>query len=76
VGSKHEKATDGNDMSMINIESLIFNYPSGEFQLETPAFTVARGEKAAVIGKRKTSVRKLLHKLGVQMMGGHPFLEL
>ncbi len=35
---------------MIHIESLIFHYPSGEFRLEIPKFTVARAEKMAVIG--------------------------
>ncbi len=37
-------------MSMIHIESLIFHYPSGEFRLEIPKFSVARAEKMAVIG--------------------------
>ena len=35
---------------MIHIESLIFHYSSGKFRLEIPEFTVARGEKMAVIG--------------------------
>ena len=48
-------------MSMIHIESLIFNYPSGEFRLEIPEFTVARGEKMAVIGPSGSGKTTLLN---------------
>jgi putative ABC transport system ATP-binding protein len=46
---------------MIHIESLIFHYPSGEFRLEIPAFTVARGEKMAVIGPSGSGKTTLLN---------------
>ena len=48
-------------MSIIHIESLIFRYPSGEFQLEIPQFTVARGEKMAVIGPSGSGKTTLLN---------------
>ena len=48
-------------MSMIYIESLIFHYPSGEFRLEIPEFTVARGEKMAVIGPSGSGKTTLLN---------------
>jgi ABC-type lipoprotein export system ATPase subunit len=35
-------------MNMIHIESMVFNYPYGEFRLEIPEFTVERGDKMAV----------------------------
>ena len=46
---------------MIHIESLIFHYPSGEFRLEIPEFTVARGEKMAVIGPSGSGKTTLLN---------------
>jgi ABC-type lipoprotein export system ATPase subunit len=46
---------------MIYIESLIFHYPSGEFRLEIPEFTVARGEKMAVIGPSGSGKTTLLN---------------
>lgn len=49
------------NMSIIHIESLIFRYPSGEFQLEIPQFTVARGEKMAVIGPSGSGKTTLLN---------------
>ena len=48
-------------MRMIYIESLIFHYPSGEFRLEIPEFTVARGEKMAVIGPSGSGKTTLLN---------------
>jgi len=48
-------------MIMIYIESLIFHYPSGEFRLEIPEFTVARGEKMAVIGPSGSGKTTLLN---------------
>lgn len=48
-------------MSMIDIESLIFHYFSGEFRLEIPEFTVARGEKMAVIGPSGSGKTTLLN---------------
>ena len=48
-------------MSMIHIESLIFHYPSGEFRLEIPEFTVTRGEKMAVIGPSGSGKTTLLN---------------
>jgi putative ABC transport system ATP-binding protein len=48
-------------MSMIHIESLIFHYPSGGFRLEIPQFTVARGEKMAVIGPSGSGKTTLLN---------------
>jgi len=46
---------------MIHIESLIFHYPSGEFRLEIPEFTVARGEKMAVNGPSGSGKTTLLN---------------
>ncbi len=46
---------------MIHIESLIFHYPSGEFRLEIPEFTVARAEKMAVIGPSGSGKTTLLN---------------
>ncbi len=48
-------------MTMIYIESLIFHYPSGEFRLEIPEFTVARAEKMAVIGPSGSGKTTLLN---------------
>ncbi len=48
-------------MSMIHIESLIFHYPSGEFQLDISEVTVARGEKIAVIGPSGSGKTTLLN---------------
>ena len=48
-------------MRMIDIESLIFHYASGEFRLEIPEFTVARGEKMAVIGPSGSGKTTLLN---------------
>ncbi len=47
-------------MAMIHIESLIFHYPSGEFRLEIPAFTVARGERTALKKKLMFDQKKLI----------------
>jgi putative ABC transport system ATP-binding protein len=46
---------------MIHIESLSFHYSSGEFRLEIPEFTVARGEKMAVIGPSGSGKTTLLN---------------
>ena len=35
---------------MIDIRSLEFHYPTGDFRLRVPEFAVSRGEKVAVIG--------------------------
>ncbi len=48
-------------MSMIQIESLLFHYPYGEFRLEIPGFTVAHGEKTAVIGPSGSGKTTLLN---------------
>jgi len=48
-------------MGMIHIESLIFHYPSGEFQLKIPEFTIGRGEKMAVIGPSGSGKTTLLN---------------
>ncbi len=48
-------------MIMIDIQSLLFHYPAGEFRLEIPAFTVARGEKTAVIGPSGSGKTTLLN---------------
>jgi len=48
-------------MNLIHIESLIFHYPSGEFQLKIPEFTVGRGEKMAVIGPSGSGKTTLLN---------------
>jgi len=46
---------------MIHVESLIFRYPTGEFQLKIPEFTVPRGEKVAVIGPSGSGKTTLLN---------------
>lgn len=46
---------------MIHIESLMFHYPYGEFRLEIPQFTVAHGEKVAVIGPSGSGKTTLLN---------------
>jgi len=46
---------------MIDIESLFFHYSSGEFRLEIPEFTLARGEKMAVIGPSGSGKTTLLN---------------
>lgn len=48
---------------MIHIKSMIFHYPSGEFRLEIPEFTVARGEKTAVIGPSGSGKTTLLNMI-------------
>ena len=50
-----------NNDGMVQIESLIFHYPYGEFRLEIPAFTVAHGEKIAVIGPSGSGKTTLLN---------------
>ncbi len=46
---------------MIEITSLKFSYPSGEFRLEMPEFTVGRNEKVAVIGPSGSGKTTLLN---------------
>jgi len=46
---------------MIHVESLTFRYPTGEFQLKIPEFTVSRGEKVAVIGPSGAGKTTLLN---------------
>lgn len=46
---------------MIHVESLTFRYPTGEFQLKIPEFTVSRGEKVAVIGPSGSGKTTLLN---------------
>ncbi len=46
---------------MIGITSLEFSYPSGEFRLEMPEFTVGRNEKVAVIGPSGSGKTTLLN---------------
>jgi ABC-type lipoprotein export system ATPase subunit len=48
-------------MNMIHIESMVFNYPYGEFRLEIPEFTVERGDKMAVIGPSGSGKTTLLN---------------
>jgi ABC-type lipoprotein export system ATPase subunit len=48
---------------MIGIRQLEFHYPNGEFRLAIPEFTVARGERLAVIGPSgsgKTTILNLI----------------
>jgi putative ABC transport system ATP-binding protein len=46
---------------MIQIESLEFNYPQGEFRLSIPRMTVEHGEKVAVIGPSGSGKTTLLN---------------
>ena len=46
---------------MINIRSLDFHYPYGEFQLSVPEFSVSRSEKIAVIGTSGSGKTTLLN---------------
>ncbi len=46
---------------MIKIQSLHFNYPTGEFRLNIPEFSVAKGEKVAVIGPSGSGKTTLLN---------------
>ncbi len=46
---------------MISISDLKFHYPSGEFQLSIPQFTVANSEKVAVIGPSGSGKTTLLN---------------
>jgi putative ABC transport system ATP-binding protein len=59
-------------MNMIHIESLIFHYSSGKFRLDIPEFTVARGEKMAVIGPSgsgKTTLLNLIAGIFIPIKG-------
>ena len=46
---------------MIKIQSLHFNYPTGEFRLDIPEFSVTKGEKVAVIGPSGSGKTTLLN---------------
>ncbi len=46
---------------MIRIQSLKFHYPTGEFQLTIPEFSVTKGEKVAVIGPSGSGKTTLLN---------------
>ena len=46
---------------MINIQSLIFSYPTGDFNLRIPEFSISKGEKVAVIGPSGTGKTTLLN---------------
>jgi len=46
---------------MVKIQSLHFNYPTGEFHLHIPEFSVAKGEKVAVIGPSGSGKTTLLN---------------
>jgi putative ABC transport system ATP-binding protein len=46
---------------MINIQSLTFSYPSGEFQLDIEKLSVASGEKVAFIGPSGSGKTTLLN---------------
>ena len=46
---------------MIQIKALQFHYPKGEFRLNMPEFSVAKGEKIAVIGPSGSGKTTLLN---------------
>ena len=46
---------------MINIQSLTFTYPSGEFRLDIPELSVAVGEKVAFVGPSGSGKTTLLN---------------
>lgn len=46
---------------MINIQSLTFTYPSGEFRLDIQEFSVASGEKVAFVGPSGSGKTTLLN---------------
>jgi len=46
---------------MINVQSLDFRYPSGDFQLSIADFKIAKGEKVAVIGPSGSGKTTLLN---------------
>jgi putative ABC transport system ATP-binding protein len=46
---------------MIRINNLSFRYPTGEFRLEMPEFTVEKGEKVGVIGPSGSGKTTLLN---------------
>ena len=46
---------------MIKINSLTFSYPTGDFHLSIPDFSVSKGEKVAVIGPSGTGKTTLLN---------------
>jgi len=46
---------------MINIQSLTFTYPSGEFRLDIPELSVAGGEKVAFVGPSGSGKTTLLN---------------
>jgi putative ABC transport system ATP-binding protein len=48
---------------MIRIRSLEFQYPTGDFHLDVPEFTVEQSEKVAVIGPSGTGKTTLLNLL-------------
>ena len=60
---------------MIRIRSLEFQYPTGDFHLDVPEFTVEQSEKVAVVGPSGSGKTTLLNLLAGNQSDGFEFVE-